>query len=113
MLRTLALVISLLLLNNSLVVTPPALAADTLIKCKIKGVGIRNFKLEDGIWSDKVWVRKNNTDWKEWCPPWLPSRSISRTSSSKVNFNIDNNKKSNHKRQPEPESNNPNHEYSD
>ena len=68
MLRTLAVVISLLLLNNSPVVTPPVLAADTLIKCKIKGVGIRNFKLEDGIWSDKVWVRKNNTDWKEWCP---------------------------------------------
>ena len=46
----------------------PAYAGDTIIKCKIKGVGVRNFKLEDGIWSDKVWVRKNNTDWKEWCP---------------------------------------------
>ena len=55
MLRALALAISLSLMNFFQVATPPALAGDTLIKCKIKGVGIRNFKLEDGIWSDKVW----------------------------------------------------------
>ena len=68
MLRILAVALSLSLLNLLPAATPPALAGDTIIKCKIKGVGVRNFKLEDGIWSDKVWVRKNNTDWKEWCP---------------------------------------------
>ena len=55
MLCALAIAISLSLMNFFQVATPPALAGDTLIKCKIKGVGIRNFKLEDGIWSDKVW----------------------------------------------------------
>lgn len=68
MLRVLAVAICLSFLSFLFISTPPALAGDSLIKCKIKGLGIRNFKLEDGIWSDKVWVRKNNTDWKEWCP---------------------------------------------
>ena len=67
MLRILAVALSLSLLNL-LTATPPALAGDAIIKCKIKGVGVRDFKLEDGIWSGRVWVRKNNTDWKEWCP---------------------------------------------
>ena len=39
----------------------------TEIKCKIKGVGIRNFKLE-GFFIQKVYVRKNNKAWAEWCP---------------------------------------------
>ena len=68
MLRILAMALCLSLPALLPVATPPAYAGDTIIKCKIKGVGVRNFKLEDGIWSDKVWVRKNNTDWKEWCP---------------------------------------------
>ena len=69
MLRVISLVIGLSFLSTFLASPSPVLAwGDTLIKCKIKGVGIRNFKLEDGVWSDKVWVRKNNTDWKEWCP---------------------------------------------
>ena len=55
MLRILAVALSLSLLNLLPVATPPAYAGDTIIKCKIKGVGVRNFKLEDGIWSDKVW----------------------------------------------------------
>ena len=59
MLRVISLVIGLSFLITLSVSSSPALAwGDTLIKCKIKGVGIRNFKLEDGIWSDKVWVRK-------------------------------------------------------
>ena len=69
MLRVISLVIGLCFLSTLSVSSSPALAwGDTLIKCKIKGVGVRNFKLEDGIWSDKVWERKNNTDWKQWCP---------------------------------------------
>ena len=68
MLRILAVALCLSLPALLPVATPPAYAGDTVIKCKIKGVGVRNFKLEDGIWSDKVWVRKNNTDWTEWCP---------------------------------------------
>ena len=69
MLRVISLVIGLCFFSTLSVSSSPALAwGDTLIKCKIKGVGVRNFKLEDGIWSDKVWERKNNTDWKEWCP---------------------------------------------
>ena len=69
MLRVISLVIGLSFFGTLSVSSSPALAwGDTLIKCKIKGVGVRNFKLEDGIWSDKVWERKNNTDWKEWCP---------------------------------------------
>ena len=69
MLRVISLVIGLSFFSILSVSSSPVLAwGDTLIKCKIKGVGVRNFKLEDGIWSDKVWERKNNTDWKQWCP---------------------------------------------
>lgn len=46
-------------------ITSAALATE--IKCKIKGVGIRNFKLE-GFFIQKVYVRKNNKGWAEWCP---------------------------------------------
>lgn len=41
--------------------------AATEIKCKIKGVGIRNYKLE-GFFFQKVYERKNNQEWREWCP---------------------------------------------
>ncbi len=41
--------------------------AATVIKCKIKGVGERNYKLE-GFFSKKVYERKNNGSWTEWCP---------------------------------------------
>ena len=43
-----------------------ALAA-TEIKCKIKGVGERNYKLE-GFFNKKVYERRNRGEWKEWCP---------------------------------------------
>ena len=69
MLRVISLIIGLCFFSTLSVSSSPALAwGDTLIKCKIKGVGVRNFILEDGIWSDMVWERKNNTDWKQWCP---------------------------------------------
>ena len=59
MLRVISLVIGLSFFSTLSESSSPALAwGDTLIKCKIKGVGVRNFKLEDGVWSDKVWERK-------------------------------------------------------
>ena len=56
----------LLCLCLSSIVSTPALAATT-IECKVKGVGIRYFKLE-GFFTKKVLVRKSNQEWKEWCP---------------------------------------------
>lgn len=44
----------------------PVMAA-TEIKCKIKGVGVRNYKLE-GFFTKKVYERRNKGEWKEWCP---------------------------------------------
>lgn len=44
----------------------PVMAA-TEIKCKIKGVGVRNYKLE-GFFTKKVFERRNKGEWKEWCP---------------------------------------------
>ena len=50
MLRVISLVIGLCFFSTLSVSSSPALAwGDTLLKCKIKGVGVRNFKLEDGI----------------------------------------------------------------
>ena len=46
--------------------TGPALAA-TEIKCKIKGVGERNYKLE-GFFTKIVYERRNKGEWEEWCP---------------------------------------------
>ena len=50
-----------------LCISTTASLAATEIKCKIKGVGIRNFKLE-GFFVQEVFVRKNKQDWKLWCP---------------------------------------------
>ena len=44
----------------------PVMAA-TEIKCKLKGVGVRNYKLE-GFFTKKVYERRNKGEWKEWCP---------------------------------------------
>ena len=41
--------------------------AETIIECKIKGLGIRFFKLE-GLFIKDVLVRKSKGDWTEWCP---------------------------------------------
>ena len=40
---------------------------ETIIECKIKGLGIRFFKLE-GFFIKEVFVRKSKGDWTDWCP---------------------------------------------
>jgi len=50
----------------STIISTPTLAATT-IECKVKGLGIRYFKLE-GFFTKEVFVRKSNQEWKTWCP---------------------------------------------
>ena len=55
----------LLCLCLSAMISTPTLAATT-IECKVKGLGIRYFKIE-GFFTKEVFVRKSNQDWKPWC----------------------------------------------
>ena len=50
----------------STIISTPTLAATT-IECKVKGLGIRYFKLE-GFFTKEVFVRKSNQEWKTWRP---------------------------------------------
>lgn len=56
----------LLCLCLSAIISTPTLAATT-IECKVKGLGIRFFKLE-GFFTKEVFVRKSNKEWEAWCP---------------------------------------------
>ena len=56
----------LLCLCLSAIISTPTLAATT-IECKVKGLGIRYFKLE-GFFTKEVFVRKSNQEWKTWRP---------------------------------------------